>query len=224
MKFSVTIFIPHLRIERLNARGQNDCPYLHFYFLCRLIQIDGVILTDSFANTAFLLLQVQTAFIDIRDQGDGLGEIDMDGFIFRYFLIEFIRVFDRAVFDTGCTARAFVLQDIPGLLRQGYLEVSCFALYPVNLSVRQNLYVGMPADLDQFRGEYSHRAVVGREGLVELGHMAPDGGGFLDEKDLEVGTREIECGLDPADAAPDDQHVAEGVVDETLHWLLQVVS
>jgi len=73
-----------------------------------LTEIDGLILTDALANTAFLLFQVNTAFIDIRDQGNGLSEIDMDGFILRYLLIKSIRVFDRTVFDTGRTARAFV--------------------------------------------------------------------------------------------------------------------
>jgi len=74
-----------------------------------LIEIDGLILTDRFANTAFLLFKVETAFIDISDQGNGLSEIDMDGFILRYFLIKLIRVFNRAIFYTGRTTRAFVL-------------------------------------------------------------------------------------------------------------------
>jgi hypothetical protein len=74
-----------------------------------LTEIDGLILTDAFANSTFLLFQVNTAFIDIRDQRNGLSEVDMDGFVLRYLLIESVRVFDRAVFDTGCTARALVL-------------------------------------------------------------------------------------------------------------------
>jgi hypothetical protein len=74
-----------------------------------LTKIDRLILTDTFANTAFLLFQVNTAFVDIRDEGNGLSEVDMDGLILRYLLIELIRVFDRAVFDAGRTARALVL-------------------------------------------------------------------------------------------------------------------
>jgi hypothetical protein len=100
-----------------------------------LIEIDGLILTDSFANTTFLLFKVKTAFINISDQGNGLSEIDMDGFILRYFLIKLIRVFDRAVFYTGRTTRAFVLYNISGLFDQGYLEVSCFSFYTVNFSI-----------------------------------------------------------------------------------------
>ena len=109
-----------------------------------------------------------------------MSEINMDGFVLRYFLIKSIRVFDRAVFDAGRTTRAFVLQDISGLLRQGDLEVPCFPLYTVHLGVRQDLYVRMPADLDQFGREYSDGAVIGRKGLVELGHMAADGRGLVD--------------------------------------------
>ena len=107
LKLPVAIFGPHLGIECLDAGRQNDRSDVDFDLLRRLTEIDGLILTDAFANTAFLLFQVNTAFIDICDQGNGLSEIDMDGFILRYFLIKSIRVFDRAVFDTGRTARAF---------------------------------------------------------------------------------------------------------------------
>ena len=135
LKLSVAIFIPHLRIKCLNARRQNYCSYFYLYLFRGLIQIDGVILTDSFANTTFLLFKVKTAFIYISDKGNGLSEIDMDGFIFRYFLIKLIRVFDRAVFYAGSTTRAFALYNISGLFNQGYLEVSCFSFYTVNFSI-----------------------------------------------------------------------------------------
>ena len=74
----------------------------------------------------------------------------MDGFILRYFLIILIRVHDRAVFYTGRTTRAVVFYNVSGLLDQGYLEVSCFPFYTVNFSKGQDLYIWMPADLDQF--------------------------------------------------------------------------
>ena len=137
-----------------------------------MIQIYGVILTDSFANTTFLLFEVKTAFINIGDKRNCLSEIYMDGFILRYFLIVLIRVFGRAVFHTGSTTRAFVLKNIPGLFSQGYLKVSYFPFYTVDFSIGEDLYIGMPADLDQFGCEYSHGAVIGGKGLVQLGHMA----------------------------------------------------
>jgi hypothetical protein len=82
-----------------------------------LIEIDGLVFANPFADTAFLFFQIKTAFVDIRDEGNGLSEIDMDRFVFRDILVEPVRVFDRAVFDTGRTTGALVLQDIPGLFR-----------------------------------------------------------------------------------------------------------
>jgi hypothetical protein len=115
-----------------------------------LIEIDGVILTDGFADTTFLLFEVNTAFIDIRDKRNRLGKVNVYRFILRYFLIEWIGDLDRAVLYAGSTTRAFVLYDISRLFNQGDLEVPFFSLYTVNLSIGQDLDVGMPADLDQF--------------------------------------------------------------------------
>jgi hypothetical protein len=181
-----------------------------------LIQIDGVILTDRFANTAFLLFQVKTAFINVGDQGNGLSEIDMDGFVFRYFLIKWIRVLDRAVFYTGRTTPAFVLQDIPRLFRQSYLKVSSFAFYAVDFRIRQDLDIGIPADLDQFGCENSYRAVIRGKGLVKLGHVAANGRRTVHQIDLETRSGQIERGLDPADPSADHHHVAKMTVCETL--------
>jgi hypothetical protein len=103
----------------------------------------------------------------------------MDGFILRYFLIVLIRILDRAVLHTGSTTRAFVLKNIPGFFNQRYVVVSYLPFYTVNFSIGENLYIGIPADLDQFRREYSHGAVIGRKGLVKLGHMAPNARRFL---------------------------------------------
>ena len=93
-----------------------------------MLKIDGVVFTDAFANSAFLLFKVNTAVIDVGNQGDCLGKIDVDGFITGYFLIECIGVFNRAVFDTGRTARAFFLDNVPGSAGQGNLEIPCLAL------------------------------------------------------------------------------------------------
>jgi hypothetical protein len=57
---------------------------------------------------------------------------------------------DRAVLDADGTTRAFVLYDVSGLFIECDPEVSCLPLYIVDFSIGQDLYVGMPADLDQF--------------------------------------------------------------------------
>jgi hypothetical protein len=115
------------------------------------MQIDGVVFTNPFANGAFLLFQIEAVFMDIGDQGNGLGKINMDGFIGGEILVVRIRDLDRTVLDTHRTAGAIVFDDITGLFIQGNREVPCFTLHAVDFSIGENLYVGMPADLDQFR-------------------------------------------------------------------------
>ncbi|MBN2076974.1 MAG: hypothetical protein JW762_15625 [Dehalococcoidales bacterium] len=75
----------------------------------------------------------------------------MDGFIGGYILVKRIRVADRAVFDTGCAAPAFILDNIPRFFRQSNMEVTGFTFDFSDFGIRQYLYVWMPADLDQFR-------------------------------------------------------------------------
>jgi len=45
------------------------------------MKIDGLILTDALANGTFFLFQVKAFFVNIRDKGNRLGEVDVDGFI-----------------------------------------------------------------------------------------------------------------------------------------------
>jgi len=127
-----------------------------------------------------------------------------------------IRIFDRAVLYTGRTARAFALDDIPGLPRQRDPEISCLSFDTVNLRVRQDLDVGMPADLDQFGREYSDGAVIGRKGLVKLGHLAADGRGFVDQVNLETRSGKVQRGLNTADPSADNHHIAKMTPSNTL--------
>ena len=99
-------------------------------------------------------------------------------------MIVWIGDLERAVLYAGCTTRAFLLYNVSGLFIQGDLEVSRLPFYTVNFSIGQDLYIGMPADLDQFGREYSHRAVIGWKGLVQLGHMAANAGSLLHQINL----------------------------------------
>src|SRR4030042_1552828 len=110
----------------------------------------------------------------------------MYGLIQGYLLIIWIRVLDRTVFHTGSATSAFVFQDVPGLFNQDHLELTRFSFHTVNLSIGEDLYIGMPADLDQFGREDSHGAVIGRESLVKLGHMAPDARCLFDQVYLKT--------------------------------------
>ncbi len=143
----------------------------------------------------------------------------MDGLVIGYFLIEWIGKLDRACFYTGSTAHAFILDDVPGLFGQGDFESSRFPFNPVNLSIGQDLYIGLPVDLDQFGCEYSHRAVVGGKRLIELGHMAADGRRFLHHIDFEARGGKIERCLNPADSAPHHHDITEFVASHAFYDL-----
>ena len=146
----------------------------------------------------------------------------MNSLILRYFLIELVRIFDRAVFHTGSTTSAFALYNISGFFNQRYLEVSRFTGYTVNFGIAQDLDVGMPADLDQFGREYSHGTVIGGKGFVKLGHMSADGGRFLDKINLKPGDGEIKRGLNTADSSADNHDISEITLRESFTKLLNL--
>jgi hypothetical protein len=100
-----------------------------------LIEIDRVILAYGRANAAFFFFEINTRFVYVGDQGNGLLEVDMYGFVRRYFLIEAIRIGDRTIFYAGRASRAFILANIPGLPNQCYLEVSRVPLDAINFRV-----------------------------------------------------------------------------------------
>jgi hypothetical protein len=60
------------------------------------------------------------------------------------------------------------------LSKQFDREVSRFACDLLNFRQGQQLDVEVPADLDQLGGDNSHRAIVGREGLIQLRHHPAD--------------------------------------------------
>ena len=144
----------------------------------------------------------------------------MDGFILRYFLIKLIRVFDRAVFDTGRTTRAFTLVNIFRLFSQCDLEISCFPGDTINFRIGEDLDIRLPVDLDQFGVEYSHGAVIGGKGLVQLGHMAANARCFFHQVNLITGGGQIKRGLNTADPATNNHDIAKIIIAKTITKLL----
>jgi hypothetical protein len=65
------------------------------------------------------------------------------------------------------------------------LEVSLFTADAVYLGKGDKINVGMPADLDQLRGDDSHGTFVGRKGLVKLSHNPTNTGGPFHQVDIK---------------------------------------
>ena len=78
----------------------------------------------------------------------------------------------------------------------------------------------MPADLDQFRREYSHGAVIGGKGLIELSHMTPNARPSVNQINLKTRSGKIKRRLNTADPSTNNQYVSKITVRETLTELL----
>ena len=64
----------------------------------------------------------------------------------------------------------------------------------------------MPADLDQFGRDNSHRAVIGGKSLVQLGHHASYGGGPFHQVDIVAGIGQIQGNLHAGNATTYHHH------------------
>ena len=91
---------------------------------------------------------------------------------------------------------------------QGGGKITGSAGQPGYFGQWKNLYIDVPADLDQFRGDNSHGTVIGGEGLVQLGHHTADGRGTVGQVNMETRFRKINGRLHTADPAPDDEYRA----------------
>jgi hypothetical protein len=58
---------PHLRVEGLDAGGQDDGADVDLDLLGFLFEIDGVVLTDRLTDTALLVLEIEAALVDVGD-------------------------------------------------------------------------------------------------------------------------------------------------------------
>jgi len=67
----------------------------------------------------------------------------------------------------------------------------------------------MPADLDQFRRENSHGAVIGGKGLVKLGHVAADARSLFHHIHFEACRGKVKGGLNTTDPSANHHNVSK---------------
>ena len=83
------------------------------------------------------------------------------------------------------TGNAQLCVHVPGRLNDGDFEITDLPSETVDVGQCQQFDVGVPADLDQFRRDNSHGALIGGEGLVQLGHDPTNGRRCLDQVDIK---------------------------------------
>jgi hypothetical protein len=156
-------------------------------------------------------LEVEADFgIDQHHLGRGLRERDIDRLALAEALVELVgelRLLIDAVGDAFLAAGAEVLVDVARLALDGDGEVADVAVHLGDFGVAPERDVLVRADLGHLRRQDAGGAVERGERLVELRHVAADGGLALDQEDLLAGVGQGHGGVDAGDAAADDQHV-----------------
>jgi hypothetical protein len=110
----------------------------------------------------------------------------------------------------------FIHIDISRALVQRYLKISILAGYLVNFRYGVKLYINVPADLDQFRRDYSHGTIIGRKGFVQLGHDAADGRGFFNEMNIKSRISQIQSRLHPGNSTTHNQNRSDVIFGHGL--------
>ncbi len=112
--------------------------------------------------------------VDRVSHRHGLGEGDIDGFAHPCLHIPFVRGFDRA--DLGAVSAAGTVRlHIAGVLIDIDLEVADKTADTLHLGIGHEMDVLVLAHGHHFRRTDTGRTVQGREGLVKLEHVTPDG-------------------------------------------------
>jgi hypothetical protein len=121
-------------------------------------------------------------------------------------MLEFVRQSDRA--DSGAIAAggAFAEIYIARLIADLYLEVPFFAADAFEIRIREEIYVQMPADLDQLGGDNSHGALICGEGLVELCHSTTNSRALFQQMHIIARIGKIKGSLHPGNSSTDHQN------------------
>jgi hypothetical protein len=145
-------------------------------------------------------------------QRNSLRVRHINGLSFRQPFVEGVGDFGGTFFGAGAAGDALVDIDVTGRFSNGNGEIALFTGNGGDFGEGEQFNVEMPADLDQFRGNDSHGAVVCGEGLVELRHRPTDGRRFFDKIDEVTGVCQIEGGLHAGDAAAHHENRTNCVV------------
>jgi hypothetical protein len=125
---------------------------------------------------------------------------------FSQTLVVFIIHLSGTFFRTQPAGNTLVNIYVAGVLDNRDFKIALFPFNSLDIGKGYQLYVNVPADLDQFGRDNSHGAVVGREGLVQLGHNPTDGGGSLNEIYVKAGVGQIQGALHPRNPSAEHQH------------------
>jgi hypothetical protein len=88
--------------------------------------------------------------------------------------VEFIYTMYRTDLAALPATRTYIRVNISRMINERGLKMSRFTIKGFNLCVGNDIYIKMPADLDQFGRDNSHGTVVSWKGLIQLRHHTPN--------------------------------------------------
>ncbi len=145
--------------------------------------------------------------VDGERDGDGLGKGPADGLAGPQPRVPVVGDGDGAHLGALAAARAHALLDVARFAADRDTVVADEPAHLLDLAVGVERNVRVLGDLHHLGGPDAGGTIEGREGLVELQHVAADGGLLLDQVDLVAAVGDVERGLHAGDAATHHHHV-----------------
>jgi hypothetical protein len=157
-KLRVLVGLKARRIKSLKTRSKNDGPDVQFKSGFFLFEIDGVVFTKFLTGLTFAFLACVDGFkvkamtsVDGVLKRNGLGKRYIDGLAFAHAEVEGVGDFFGTFSSANAAPNALVFINIARMLDYLYMKVSYIPADAVYFSQSDEVDVGMPADLDQFR-------------------------------------------------------------------------
>ena len=88
----------------------------------------------------------------------------------------------------------------------GCRKVTCLSIEIFYITMGKELNVLMTPHFYKFWGDYTHGAVICRKCLVQLGHLAADGGRAFHQVNLDPGVGKVQGRLHTADPAANNHY------------------
>jgi len=111
----------------------------------------------------------------------------------------------RAIIPAITTPGAFLFIYRPCLFPDFKLEFSGVPSHFLYLGIGQQPDVGVPTRLNHLGGKDAHRAIISREGLIQLGHSTANAGCLFDKVYLKPHIGQVKRRLDTSDTTTDYQ-------------------
>jgi hypothetical protein len=166
----------------------------------------GDITLDADMGRAFGLTRRGPQPVDGEGGGHCLGEMTIDRLAPVQPLVEIGRDLDRANGNTIPATRTTFLFYKARFAMEGDLKAARFSADTGHPGPGEHLDIGVAGHLDQFGGNHAGGAVIGRKGLVQLGHDPADADVLIHQEDFEASIGQIQGGLHPGYAGPDHQN------------------